>query len=109
MTRFLAGALACFLMLTGAFLIWQSHAEQNSSLLEAPLARPAQPLMIEAESEELKAPEASPKAASKSAFRGADKNKDGRIQSEELLSPRGNPLPSSTAITTAHCRSRNGR
>src|SRR5258707_13944288 len=38
MVRFLAGAAACFLLLTGAFLMWQSRA-QGPSLPNAPVPR----------------------------------------------------------------------
>lgn len=89
MTRFLAGALACFLMLTGAFLIWQSHAEQSSSLPKAPPARSAQPVMLQDSADDpLQAPEASPKNREEKRFSRADKNKDGKIESAELLEPR---------------------
>ncbi|MEO7276733.1 MAG: EF-hand domain-containing protein [Sphingomicrobium sp.] len=91
MTRFVAGALACFLMLTGAFLIWQSRAERSSSLPPAPAARPARPLMI-ADGQDLPAmldaPQASPKNREQRRFSRADKNKDGRIEPIELLAPR---------------------
>lgn len=89
MTRFLAGALACFLLLTGAFLIWQGHAEQSNSLPKAPAARPAQPLMLADDgSDDFQAPEASPKNREQKRFSRADKNKDGRIETTELLDPR---------------------
>ena len=39
MARFLAGAAACFLLLTGAFLLWQSHAQQGPGLPAAPPPR----------------------------------------------------------------------
>lgn len=92
MTRFVAGALACFLMLTGAFLIWQGRAEQSNSLPKAPAPRAAQPLMYDASAndsgDDFQAPEASPKSREEKRFSRADKNKDGRIESEELLAPR---------------------
>lgn len=86
MTRFLAGALACFLLLTGAFFIWQSHAEQGTSLPKAPPPS-AKPVMIAA-NDDLEAPEASPKSREEKRFSRADKNKDGRIEAAELLEPR---------------------
>ena len=85
MARFLAGAAACFLLLTGAFLIWQSHAEQGPVLPKPPSARPASSLMGPAP---LRAPEASPRNREEKRFSRADKNKDGKIQSEELLGAR---------------------
>jgi len=84
MVRFLAGAAACFLLLTGAFLLWQSRAEQNPSLPIAPAARLAGgPL-----SSPLEAPEASAKSREEKRFSRADKNKNGRIESEEVFGAR---------------------
>ena len=45
MWRFLAGALACFLMITGAFLLWQGRAE-DQQLPPPPAAKPGGPAMI---------------------------------------------------------------
>ena len=87
MTRFLAGALACLLLLTGAFLIWQSHAE-GPSLPDAPTPRSAKPMMLQDDQDDLEAPEASPKSREEKRFSRADKNKNGRIESAELLEPR---------------------
>jgi EF hand len=84
MARFLAGAAACFLLMTGAFLLWQSHAAQSPILPKAPPARAAS-LMS---SGPLKAPEASPKSREERRFSRADKDKDGKIESEELLGAR---------------------
>ena len=39
MLRFFAGAASAFLLLTGAFLIWQSRAERAPTLPDAPPAR----------------------------------------------------------------------
>lgn len=89
MTRFLAGAAVCFLLLTGAFLIWQSHAEKSSSLPPSPAAHGGKPLMLtddaSGDGEDLQAPEASPKSREEKRFSRADKNKDGKIQASELL------------------------
>ena len=86
MLRFFAGAAATFLLLTGAFLIWQSRAERSPSLPSAPAPRVASPGMIA--QEPLEAPEASPKSREEKRFSRADKNKDGRIEANELLDPR---------------------
>jgi hypothetical protein len=84
MVRFLAGAAACFLLLTGAFLLWQSRAEQNPSLPGAPAPRIAGgPL-----SSPLEAPEASTKSREEKRFSRVDKNKNGRIESEEVFGAR---------------------
>ena len=87
MARFLAGAAACFLLLTGAFLFWQSRAAQTPLLPEAPPARMASPSLI-APSPMPAAPEATPKSREEKRFFRADKDKNGRIQREELLAPR---------------------
>lgn len=87
MVRFLAGAAACFLLLTGAFLLWQSRAEQRPALPAAPPARSFE-ASFAAGQRALEAPEASPKSREQKRFSRADKNKDGRIQSEELLAAR---------------------
>jgi len=85
MARFLAGAAACFLLLTGAFLIWQSHAEQGPGLPKPPQPRAAASFLTP---NLLSAPEASPKSREEKRFSRADKNKDGKIESEELLGAR---------------------
>jgi hypothetical protein len=86
MARFLAGAAACFLLLTGAFLIWQSHAE-GPRLPDAPQPRPASAQAL-AQPAPLEAPEASPKSREEKRFSRADKDKDGKIEAAELLGPR---------------------
>lgn len=86
MTRFLAGAVASFLMLTGAFLLWQGKAEQASVLPAAPPLRA--PAILAVQPEPLEAPEASPKSREERRFSRADKDKNGRIEAEELLQPR---------------------
>ena len=87
MLRFFAGVAATFLLMTGAFLIWQSRAESGPVLPEAPAARPASASLFST-NEPLRAPEASPKSREERRFSRADKNKNGRIESEELLAAR---------------------
>ena len=84
MLRFVAGAAACFLLLTGVFIIWQSRA-QSPGLPAAPPPRLATPSMASAP---LQAPEASPKSREERRFSRADKDKNGRIEAAELLNPR---------------------
>ena len=86
MARFLAGAAACFLMMTGAFLFWQSRAEQPPLLPPAPPAEAGAPAMIVPAV--IQAPEASPKTREEKRFDRADRNDNGRIDMEDLLSPR---------------------
>ena len=87
MARFLAGAAACFLLLTGAFLFWQSRAAETPLLPEAPPARMAGPALV-AQNGIPQAPEASPKSREERRFSRADKDKNGRIEREELLASR---------------------
>jgi len=87
LARFFAGAAAAFLLLTGAFLFWQGRAEQNSTLPAAPPPRSGAPLVSTAPVK-LQAPEATPKSREERRFSRADKDKNGRIESEELLAPR---------------------
>lgn len=91
MVRFLAGAAACFLLMTGAFLLWQSRAEQAPRLPEAPPARRAGGPLINL-SHIPSAPEADPKSKEQKRFDRADKNKDGRITLAELVEPRRKPF-----------------
>lgn len=86
MARFLAGAAACFLLMTGAFMFWQSRAAENPSLPPPPAARPATEAFFNPA--QLRAPEASPKSREEKRFSRADKNKDGKIESEEIFAPR---------------------
>jgi hypothetical protein len=84
MLRFLAGAASCFLLLTGAFLIWQGRAEKAP----LPAAPPPRGLSMAAYSTGLQAPEASPRSREEKRFSRADKDKDGKIEPEELLGSR---------------------
>jgi len=86
MARFLAGAAAAFLLLTGAFLLWQGRAERRAALPSAPPPRSASSTL--GPQAALEAPEASPKSREEKRFGRADKNKDGRIEANELLDPR---------------------
>ena len=90
MVRFLAGAAACFLMMTAAFLIWQGRAETSSGL-PARAAHGDQPgrrrwRAIPA------APEADAKSKEEKRFDRADKNEDGKITLAELVEPRRKPF-----------------
>jgi hypothetical protein len=87
MLRFFAGAAACFLLLTGAFLIWQSRASQSPGFPAAPAPR-AYSASLLSSAPALTAPEASPKNREARRFSRADKDKDGKIESEELLGTR---------------------
>jgi hypothetical protein len=86
MLRFLAGAAACFLLMTGAFLIWQSRAAQGPSLPGAPAPRAFSASMVSDGS--LQAPEASAKSREEKRFSRYDHNKDGRVEADEYLAAR---------------------
>ena len=86
MARFLAGAAACFLLLTGAFLFWQSRAAEAPQLPPAPPARMTSSGVL---APNLPAPpEASAKSREEKRFSRADKDKNGRVEREELLASR---------------------
>src|SRR3990170_8467508 len=87
MARFLAGAAACFLLITGAFLLWQGQAQEAPLLPDAPRARTGGPAMVVAGAIP-QAPEATPKSREEKRFSRADKDKNGAIAKEELLAPR---------------------
>lgn len=88
MLRFLAGAASCFLLLTGAFLLWQGRATEPE-LPPAPdprLAAPSdQPVFLKPIGE---APSADAKSKEEKRFARADKNDDGKITLAELVEPR---------------------
>ena len=74
MLRFLAGAAACFLFMTGAFLLWQGQAQEVVELPEAPPPRMdgaalVRPAVLP------QAPEATPKSREQKRFSRADKER----------------------------------
>src|SRR5437763_16635103 len=87
MWRFFAGAAACFLLLTGAFLLWQSHA-RGPSLPAAPAALAAAAPSLFGASQPLEAAEASQKRREEKRFSRYDKNKDGKVESGEYFAAR---------------------
>ena len=87
MLRFLAGAGSALLLAMAGFFLWQSQAEREAPIPEAPppepgtlLQRPATP------------PEATEKTKEEKRFARADRNDDGRITAAELLEPRRKPF-----------------
>ena len=86
MVRYLAGAAAALLFSTGAFFIWQSHAESAPILPSAPQARPASTFLTAAGP--LKAPEASPRSREEKRFSRYDHDKDGKVEAAEYLGAR---------------------
>ena len=88
MWRYLAGAAACFLFMSGAFLLWQGRAEQTAQIPAAPPPRTGKPAMVMTQPAVLRAPEATPKSREEKRFSRADKDKNGRIEREEMLASR---------------------
>ncbi|MEO7635643.1 MAG: EF-hand domain-containing protein [Sphingomicrobium sp.] len=88
MTRFLAGAVASFLLLTGAFLLWQGRAEQGPAMPPAPPPRAASIFKTAQPPGPVEAPEASPKSREEKRFSRADKDKNGRVEAAEVMTPR---------------------
>jgi hypothetical protein len=85
--RFFAGVAACLLLITGAFLIWQSHARQEPGLPAAPGLRAYSASMLGAPAP-LQAPQASSESREEKRFSRYDKNKDGKVQADEYLAAR---------------------
>lgn len=86
MLRFFAGVAACFLFMTGAFLLWQSRAEQGPGLPAAPKPQAYSASLLTSNS--LRAPEASPKSREEKRFSRYDHNKDGKVEAAEYLGAR---------------------
>ena len=87
MGRFLAGATASLLLVTGAFLIWQGRA-QGPVMPKAPAPRIAAnsaPISLARIPQALSA---DPASKEQKRFARADKDKDGRITLAELVDPR---------------------
>jgi hypothetical protein len=90
LARFLAGAAACFLFVTGFFMLWQGRAQGPPMLPQAPssISVPATtPSMMVGEAP-APPPEATAKTREQKRFSRVDKDKDGRIAREELFAPR---------------------
>src|SRR5690348_6789354 len=83
---FLAGAAACLLLTTGACLLRQCTAEEAPARPPAPPARMASTGVLQPTIPA--PPEASPKSREEKRFSRADKDKNGRIEREELMAPR---------------------
>jgi hypothetical protein len=86
MMRYLAGAAAGLLLVTGGVLIWQSRAEQAPMLPDAPAQHATTAQMLR--QGPLEAPQASDKSREEKRFSRADKNKDGKIEPNEIFDAR---------------------
>lgn len=87
MYRYLAGAAAALLLLTGAVLLWQSRAAGGPGLPNAPAPRAFTASLVSQDTP-FRAPQASPRSREQKRFSRADKDKNGKIESEELFGPR---------------------
>lgn len=91
MPRFLAGAAAALLLVTGIFFIWQGRAQQPEVLTAAPppmvTLQPGQALAPIPQ-----APSADPKNKEEKRFARADKDDNGRVTLAELVEPRRKPF-----------------
>ena len=91
MHRIMVGVAAILLATTGGVLFWQGHADSRASLADAPaaLGPTSARLFAAAALPELPgAPEASQKTREEKRFSRADKDRDGKITEQELLTPR---------------------
>ena len=86
MLRYLAGAAAGLLLVTGGVLIWQSRAEQAPTLPDAPAQHATTAQMLR--QGPLEAPQASDQSREEKRFSRADKNKDGKIEPNEIFDAR---------------------
>ena len=87
MGRFLAGAIASLLLVTGAFLIWQGRA-QGPVVPAAPPPRLVANVAPISLARIPRALSADPASKEQKRFTRADKDKDGRITLAELVDPR---------------------
>ena len=95
MKQLLAGGAITLLLTTGAFLFWQGHAEGRSNLSEAAASAPGSAgsssgarLFAMSSASTANVPEASQKTREEKRFSRADKDKDGKVTADELLTPR---------------------
>jgi hypothetical protein len=86
--RFFAGVAVCFLLMTGAFLLWQSHAEHAAVAPDGSTPRSSSGFSLFGSDDSLQAPDASEKTREQKRFSRYDKNKDGKVQIDEYLAAR---------------------
>lgn len=85
MLRFVAGAASSFLLMSGAFFIWQSHAAADPGLPSPPKARAYGAAVL---TSPLQAPEASSQSREQKRFSRYDHDKDGKVEAAEYLAAR---------------------
>jgi hypothetical protein len=86
--RFFAGVAVCFLLMTGAFLLWQSRAEHAASGLPGAPSGRSTGFSLFGSNDSLRAPEASEKTREEKRFSRYDKNKDSKVELDEYLAAR---------------------
>jgi hypothetical protein len=89
MLRFVAGVVSALLLVGAGFFIWKSQAEAEDPVPPAPTARTYSGSLLQQQQPQIpEPPAASEKTKEQKRFARADKDDDGRITREELLSPR---------------------
>jgi len=86
MLRFFAGVASALLLVAASFFLWTSRAQREALVPPAPTAAAMVSPLRQAEPLEL--PAATEKTREEKRFARADKDKDGRITREELMTPR---------------------
>ena len=95
-----AWGAAAFLLLTGAFLLWQGRAQRSEALPPAPQPRVATPFTVIPPTLP-EAPASTPKTREQKRFARADKDDDGRITAAECSIRGARRSPSSTPTAMA--------
>ena len=89
MLRFFAGVISALLLVAAGILIWKSQAEAEDAIPPAPRPRSfAGSFLQQPQAAPGEPPAASEKSKEEKRFARADKDDDGRISREELLTPR---------------------
>lgn len=88
MLRFFAGVVSTLLLVAAGLFIWKSQAEAEAVIPPAPAARSYAGSFLQPERVSEDPPAASEKTKEQKRFGRADKDDDGRITREELLTPR---------------------
>ena len=89
MLRFVAGVVSALLLVAAGFFVWKSQAEGEDPIPPAPPARTYAGSLLQQQRPDMpEPPAASEKTKEQKRFARADKDDDGRITREELLTPR---------------------
>jgi hypothetical protein len=88
MLRFVAGVVSALLLVAAGFFVWKSQAEGENPVPPAPTPRTYASSVLQQQPALPEPPAASEKTKEEKRFARADKDDDGRITREELLTPR---------------------